>query len=68
MDRKLSIKEKIRARSKHYILPLVFLICLIGANIALSSHVEIYEQIAKVRETVTEIINLASFVIESIGV
>ncbi len=66
MDRKLTRKEKMRARSKHMVGPTVFLILLLTVPVLVSNQAEIFASIGKVRTVITEIVNVTSFVIETI--
>ena len=66
MDRKLTRKEKMRARSKHMVGPAVFLFLLLTVPVLVSNQAEIFAGIGKVRTVITEIVNVTSFVIETI--
>ncbi len=66
MDRKLTRKEKLKAQSRHAVLPVVFLICLLMFPVLISNHSQIFEGIGKVRTAITEIVNVTAFVIDTI--
>ena len=66
MDRKLTKKEKIKARSKNMILPAIFLIFLLTIPVVVTNHGQIFEEIGKIRAAITEIVNVTSFVFDTI--
>ncbi len=66
MDRKLTLREKIKARSKPIIIPGIFVLCFLAVPVVVSNHAEIFAGIDKVRAAITEIANYASFLFETI--
>jgi uncharacterized pyridoxal phosphate-containing UPF0001 family protein len=66
MDRKLTRKEKIKAKSRHMTVPALVLIGLLTLPVFVTNHSQIFEGIGKVRAAVTQIVNVTAFVIDSI--
>ncbi len=66
MDRKLTRKEKIKARSKNMIFSTIFLIFLLTIPIFVTNQGQIFEEIGKIRAAITEIVNVTSFVFDTI--
>ncbi len=66
MDRKLTRKEKIRARSRHMVLPALLLVGLLILPVFVTNHNQIFEGIGKVRAAVAQIVNVTAFVIDTI--
>ena len=65
MDRKLSRKEKIKAKSKRAALLAVILAGWLGLFIFGSNHIRISEEIGKLRAAISDVINVASMLVDS---
>jgi hypothetical protein len=66
MDRKLTRKEKIKARSRHMVIPALVLICLLTLPVFVTNHAQIFEGIGKVRAAVHQIVSVTAYVIDTI--
>jgi hypothetical protein len=66
MDRKLTNREKIKARSRHVALPALVLITLLILPVFVTNHARIFEEIGKVRAAVAQIVSVTAYVIDTI--
>ena len=66
MDRKLTRKEKLRAKSRRMVVSTILLVFILTFPIFLTNHTQIVEGIDKVRTVIAEIVNVTAFVIDTI--
>jgi hypothetical protein len=66
MDRKLTRKEKTKAKTKRAVVLGVFLVSWLGIYIYGSNHVQISEGIENLRVAISEILHIVALMIESL--
>jgi hypothetical protein len=66
MDRKLTNKEKIKARSRHMVVPSLVLIGLLILPVFVTNQARIFEGFGKVRAAVEQIVSVTAYVIDTI--
>ncbi len=66
MDRKLTIRERMRAKSRSIAISTILLVFLLAFPVVVANHAQIYREIGKVRNIITGIVNVTAFVIDTI--